>query len=123
VVASDRKDNPDGEALTGERVSAPFVVCHTPPAVTAKVAGFDGDAVRIEATASSPLARLTSASFAVDGKKWVNVFPADGLFDSKAETFAFKTEGLKPGTHVLVLRVRDAAGNNGSADVLFEVKK
>jgi hypothetical protein len=123
VVASDRKDNPDGDNLTGERVSAPFVVCHQAPEVSVKVAGFDGAQARIEAKAVSPLVRLTAASFAVDGKKWVNVFPTDGLLDSKSESFAFKTEGLKPGTHVLVLRVRDAAGNTGSADIVFEVKK
>ena len=122
VIASDRKDNPEAEALTGERVSLPFVVCHDAPAVTVKMAGIDGDRVVLEATARSPLVRLTSASFAVNGKKWINVFPSDGLFDSKTETFRFKTEGLKPGTYVLVLRVRDAAGNTGSADVVFKVQ-
>jgi outer membrane protein assembly factor BamB len=123
VVASDRKDNADADALTGERVSAPFVVCHTPPAVALKVLGAGADRVEVRATAASPLVRLTSASYAVDGKKWVNVFPADGLFDSKSEALAFAAEGLRPGTHVLVLRVRDAAGNTGSADVVFEVKQ
>jgi hypothetical protein len=123
IVASDRKDNPEGEALTGERISVPFVVCHEAPTVTVKTAGVDGDQVVIEATAASPLARLTSASFAVNGKKWINVFPADGLFDSKTETFKFKTEGMKPGTYVLVLRVRDAAGNTGSGDVVFTVQE
>ena len=122
VLASDRKDNPDREALTGERLSLPFVVCHEAPAVTIKTAGIDGDQVVLEATARSTLVRLTSASFSLNGKKWVNVFPADGLFDSKAETFRFKTEGLKPGTYVVVLRVRDAAGNTGSADVVFIVQ-
>jgi outer membrane protein assembly factor BamB len=123
IVASDRKDNPEAEALTGERVSAPFVVSHEPPAVSVKVTGIDGDRVRIEATARSPLVRLTAASFAVNGRKWVNVFPTDGLFDSKEETFRFQTETLKPGTYVLVLRVRDAAGNTGSGDVVFTVKE
>jgi hypothetical protein len=122
VVASDRRDNSDEDALTGQRVSGPFVVSHTPPAVTIKVTGMDGDRALIEATASSPLVRLTSASFALNGKKWVNVFPTDGLFDSKTETFKFKTESLKPGTYVLVLRVRDAAANTGSADVVFTVQ-
>jgi hypothetical protein len=122
VVASDRKDNPDEEALTGERVSVPFVVCHTPPTVTVKTTGIDGDQVQIEATSVSPLARITSASFAVNGKKWNSVFPVNGLFDSKEETFKFKTEGLKPGTYVLVLKVRDAAGNTGSGDVVFTVQ-
>ena len=122
VIASDRKDNPEGEALTGERVSAPFVVCHEGPAVTVKTAGIDGDRVVLEASARSPLVRLTAASFAVNGKKWINVFPTDGLFDSKAEAFRFSTESLKPGTYVVVLRVRDAAGNTGSADVVFNVQ-
>ena len=123
VVANDRKDNPDGEALTGERTSAPFVVSHTPPVVSVKVVGVEGDQAIVEATASSPLVRLTAASFAVNGKKWVNVFPTDGLFDSKSETFRFKTEDLKSGTHVLVLRVRDASGNLGSGDVVFSVRE
>jgi hypothetical protein len=65
--------------------------------------------------------RLTAASFAVNGKKWVQVFPTDGLFDSKRATFKFKTEALKPGTYVLVLKVQDAAGNTGSGDVVFTV--
>jgi hypothetical protein len=121
VVASDRRDNPAEEALTGERVSAPFAVAHTPPTVTVKLAGLDGDQAVVEATATDPMVRLTAASFAVNGKKWVNVFPTDGLFDSKTETFRFKTDSLKTGTHVLVLRVTDAAGNTGSGDVVFSV--
>jgi outer membrane protein assembly factor BamB len=121
IVASDRKDNPDEDALTGEKVSVPFVVCHEAPRVTVKVTAIEGGKARVEATAVSPLVRLTAASFAVNGKKWVNVFPTDGLFDSKSETFAFKTEELKPGTYVLVLRVKDAAGNTGASDVVFSV--
>ncbi len=121
VIVNDRKDNPEGEAMTGERVSLPFVVGHEAPAVTVKTSGIDGDRIMLEATARSPLVRLASASFAVNGKKWINIFPQDGLFDSKTETFRFQTESLKPGTYVLVLRVRDAAGNTGSADVVFSV--
>lgn len=119
VIAGDRKDNPQGQALIGERVSLPFVVCHEAPAVTLKTAGIDDGRVVLEATIRSPWVRLTSASFAVNGKKWVPIFPEDGLFDSKAETFRFQTESLKPGTYVLVLRVHDASGNVGSADVVF----
>jgi outer membrane protein assembly factor BamB len=122
VLASDRKDNPAEDTLSGERVSAPFVVSHTPPVVTVKVVGMDGDQAIVEATATDPLARLTTASFAVNGKKWVNVFPADGLFDARSEKFQFKTEALRPGTYVLVLRVKDAAGNTGSGDVVFTVQ-
>ena len=121
VVASDRKDNSEAEALIGERISNSFVVCHTAPTVKVKATPAAGGAL-IEATASSPLVRLTSASYTLNGKKWVNVFPADGLFDSAAKKFRFKTDGLKPGTYVVVLRVHDAAGNIGSGDVVFTVE-
>ncbi|HVS39297.1 MAG TPA: hypothetical protein VMS17_27315 [Gemmataceae bacterium] len=121
VVASDRKDNSDAEALTGEKTTNPFVVCHTPPVVQLK-AKVEGGRARIEATATSPLVRLTAGSYTFNGKKWTSVFPDDGLFDGPMRTFQFQTEALKPGTYVIVLRVKDAAGNVGSADVVFTVE-
>jgi hypothetical protein len=123
VVASDRRDNSAEDALTGERISAPVAVAHTPPTVTVKVTGMEGEQAVVEASAADPLVRLTEASFAVNGKKWINVFPTDGLFDSKTETFRFKTEPLRPGTYVLMLRVRDAAGNVGTGDAVFAVRE
>jgi hypothetical protein len=122
VVASDQRDNAPGEALSAERVSAPFAVSHVPPTVSVRVAGIEGDQAVIEAKAADPLVRLTEASFAVNGKRWSNVFPSDGLFDRKTATFRFKTEALRPGTYVLVLRVRDAAGNVGAGDIVFTVQ-
>jgi len=122
VVASDRKDNDEKDALTGEKISGTFVVNHIPPTVQVKVSGIEGGRVTMEASASSSLVRLTNASFSLNGKKWTNVFPTDELFDSKTEAFTFKTDGLKPGTYVVVLRVKDAAGNTGSADVVFTVQ-
>ena len=100
----------------------PFVVAHVPPAVTVKVVGMEGEQALLEAQATDPLVRLSAASFSVNGKPWVNLFPTDGLFDSKAEQFRFKTDALRPGTYVVVVRVRDAAGNTGSADVVFNVQ-
>jgi hypothetical protein len=122
VVASDRRDNGPEDAVTGERISAPVPVAHTPPIVSIKLAGLEGGQALLEAAATDPLVRLTEASFAVNGKRWVNVFPSDGLFDSKTEAFRFRTESLRPGTYVLVLRVRDAAGNTGSGDVVFTIQ-
>jgi outer membrane protein assembly factor BamB len=122
VVASDRKDNAPEDCLSAERVSAAVPVAHVPPTVTLKLAGVEGGRAQLEASATDPLVRLTEASFAVNGKKWASIFPTDGLFDSKSEQFRFQTEALRPGTYVVVLRVRDAAGNVGSADVVFTTK-
>jgi hypothetical protein len=121
VVASDRKDNPTEESLNGERISSRFVVSHTPPTVSVRFTGMDGDRAIIAATAVDSFVRIVSASYSVNGKKWQSVFPKDGLFDSKSETFQFKTDPLEPGTYVVVLRVVDAAGNGGSADTIFTV--
>src|SRR5205085_8454236 len=121
LVASDRKDNAPEETLTAERISAPVPVAHAAPTVTLRVTGFDGGQAVLDASAADPLVRLTEASFAVNGKRWANIFPVDGLFDSKTESFRFKTEALQPGSYVLMLRVKNAAGNVGSNDVLFTV--
>jgi hypothetical protein len=123
VVASDRPDNNDETALTGERIGGPFVVAHEPPATAVKVVGIDKGRATFEATAASGMVRLTAASYALNSGKWVNVVPTDGLFDAKAESFRFQSESLQPGTYVLVFRVRDAAGNTGTADVVFTIKR
>ncbi|MGE3803544.1 MAG: hypothetical protein AB7K24_02605 [Gemmataceae bacterium] len=122
IVASDRRDNPADQSLSGLRISAPIVVTHEPPRVVLKLVELDGGQAVLEATASNKLVRLTAASFSLNGRKWVNVFPRDGLLDGVEESFRFKTETLKSGTYVLVLRVVDAAGNTGSHDVVFTVK-
>jgi hypothetical protein len=123
IVASDRRDNSPEEALSSQRISPVVPVSHVPPTVQVKVNGMDGDRAIIEATATDSMVRLTEASFAVNGKKWSNVFPTDGLFDSKTENFRFTTDSLRPGTYVLILRVKDAAGNVGSGDVVFTVRE
>jgi hypothetical protein len=121
VVASDRRDNAPEETLTAERISAFVPVAHEAPAVTLRLKGFEGGQAVLEASASDPLVRITEASFAVNGKRWASVFPMDGIFDSKTEQFRIKTEALRPGTYVVMLRVKNAAGNVGSSDVLFTV--
>ncbi len=123
VTASDRRDNAPEETRTAQRTSLLVPVTHLPPVVTVKHVAFDGDQAIIEATATDPLVRLTEAQYSIDGKRWTNIFPKDGLFDEKTETFRFKTDALRPGAHVLVLRVRDAGGNLGAGDAAFSLIK
>lgn len=123
VVATDRPDNSEAEAAQGERISRAFTLDRTPPAVTAKVVGLEGDRAVVEATAADGESRLASAGAAVDGQAWSAVFPADGMFDGRTKRFRFRTEPLRPGTHVLVFKATDAAGNVGSADFVFEVRQ
>ncbi|MBX9680420.1 MAG: hypothetical protein K2X38_16805 [Gemmataceae bacterium] len=121
VVASDRRDNAPEDALTAEKVSGWIAVSNEPPAVAAKVANINGTHATIDVAATGSLVRLVEASYAIDGSRWSSAFPADGLFDSKQESLRIRTESLRPGTHVMVVRVKDAAGNVGSADAVFRI--
>ena len=100
-----------------------MTVAHEPPAVTLRIFAVEGDKAVIEADAVDSLSRLASASYSINGRKWVSAFPRDGLFDDKRKSFRFTTEALPPGTYVVVLRVKDAAGNTGTGDATFTVKE
>lgn len=117
VKASDRPSNNEDDALSREKVSDLFLVDHESPAVTIKAA-----ARRASAALKDKLTRIAKAAYAVDGREWVPVFPDDGLFDTPAETVTIPLPDLKPGTHLLVVRATDAAGNVGTGDVLIEVR-
>jgi len=114
VVATDRPSNPPAEALTRDRVSDPFLVDHQSPAVA--VAAIPGGAT---VTLKDDLTRIVKAAYALDGGDWVPVFPDDGLFDSPAEKITVALPDLKPGTHILMVRATDAAGNVGTGDIVL----
>ncbi len=117
VTATDRPSNNPDDAQTRDRESEPFLVDHEAPAVsvTAKSRG-------ATVTLKDNLTRLTKAAYALDGGEWTPVFPDDGLFDTPRETITISLPDLKPGTHVLVVRASDAAGNVGTGDALIEVR-
>ena len=122
VVASDAKDNGADAALTGQR-QASVVISHELPKLSVKVVGLDGERAVVEVTAESAHARLISAAVSHNGGKWRPLFPTDGLFDSRREALVFRTEPLRPGQQVLLIRVTDAAGNTAATDCVFVVKE
>ncbi|HMP01188.1 MAG TPA: hypothetical protein PKD86_04350 [Gemmatales bacterium] len=122
VVASDRQDNREEETLAGERISGLIVVNHEPPRLTARVLRVEQDRAVIEVQAEAAACRLVSAAYAQNGGKWTPLFPTDGLFDSPRKTLLFRSEPLRPGQHVVMIRVADAAGNSAAADCVFSVR-
>lgn len=119
LIASDRPSNNPADASTDERTSTPFLIDHDAPAVAVKVR----DRASAVVTLRDGLTRLVKADYAVDGGDWTPIFPDDGLFDSPDEQITVALPDLSPGTHLLMVRATDAAGNVGTGDVLLEVKK
>jgi hypothetical protein len=66
--------------------------------------------------ATSPL-RL--CEFSVDAGSWQPVESTDGVTDSPQERFHIHIEKLKPGEHLIVVRVYDSANNAGLARAIL----
>jgi hypothetical protein len=114
VTASDRPSNGPTEALVRDRVSDSFLVDHQSPSVSV-VAKPGGASVAIK----DDLTRIVKAAYALDGGEWMPIFPDDGLFDTPNESITIPLPNLKPGTHVLMVRATDAAGNLGTGDLVI----
>jgi hypothetical protein len=118
VTASDRPSNPAEEALDRERVSEPFVVDHQAPELRVTV---DRDLRSAAIEVRDAVTRVVKVEAALDGGAWSPCFPVDRIFDSTVESIKLPLGELRPGTHVLVVRATDAAGNVGAGDVVFRV--
>jgi hypothetical protein len=117
LTATDRPSNSADDALTRERDSLTFLVDHDPPTVTVKPEGAGAKVVL-----KDELTRLVKADYAVDGGAWTPIFPDDELFDSTEEKITLRIPDLKRGSHLVMVRATDAAGNVGSGDALIEIK-
>lgn len=117
LVADDRPSNSAEEALQSDRESDSFLVDREPPAVKIDVKGRE-----VAVALSDDLTRLAKAEYAINGGAWTPAFPDDGLFDSTEERVSLEFPDLKAGTHLLMIRATDAAGNVGAGDALIQIK-
>lgn len=123
IVASDADANPPALAKTAEIVSAPATLDTTPPAITVAAAAPAGaDAAIAHFNAQDATSALTRAEYSIDAGPWRMLLSDDGIIDAPAEAFTVHATGLKPGQHLLMLRVWDTAGNRGSAQALVTVR-
>jgi hypothetical protein len=124
VQASDAPDNPEGTAITTERISTPFLIDNIPPALvnlrTASRAGTTRDrtTVTVSGSAVDADSRIAKIEFSVDGGDWKQVFPDDAIFDSLTEKFHFDALDLPPGEHAITVRASDSQRNVSVGKIL-----
>jgi hypothetical protein len=117
LVASDAADNPAADAKTAELISAPAIMDTAPPLVNLLSASPAAAHFR----ARSRYAPISQAECAVDGGPWQPLLSDDGMLDSLEESFTVSAAGLPPGEHVLMLRVANESGNQGSAKAVVQI--
>lgn len=117
IVASDAPEHTDADTLTGDRVSAGFVIDTTPPVVTSltatRAAGDRLHAVFEARDLSSPIAH---AEYSLDAGPWQYVEPVGGISDSLTERYDWTVPltAEAAAEHVLAVRVYDRFENMAS---------
>lgn len=115
VEASDEPANPPDQVLKHALESDTIVVDNTPPRID--TLALTGRRLKVRAVdGTSPIARV---EIAVDGRtEWRPLAPADGVFDTVDESVDADVSSIvPPGSHVVVVRAFDAAGNAVSRDL------
>ncbi len=116
VTARDSAANPPALALGSARESTPFEIDNTPPLLAATLV--TGPPARVRLLARDDGSAILRAEYALDGQRWVEIYPQDGLCDALEETFEIGPAlPASAGPHVLVMRVSDSLGNIASTQV------
>ena len=111
VTVSDLPDNPPGQELTAQLVSAPFLIDNSAPVIEGLSASLSGARLSARWRASDALSVLYSAEYSLDGGEWLAVDPTTTITDSQAHDYALALDGLAAGEHTLAVRVTDAYDN------------
>lgn len=118
VVASDSPANPPNLAREAELVSAPVLIDNTPPLVTASAPRRSDSHLEIDIEAVDQASPLRRCEYSIDAGPWIPIEAADGVTDSPRERFLLALDRLRPGEHLVVIRVYDAANNAGLTKVV-----
>lgn len=119
IVASDAPSNAAQYAQQSELVSSPVLIDNTPPTVSVGEPSRSGAVLDINLEATDKTSPLRLCEYSLDAGFWQPIEAVDGITDSPHERFQLHLDKLRPGEHLLVFRVYDAANNAGLARVIL----
>ena len=116
VTASDARSNTTTTKLTGSRISDPVVVDNTGPEIKTVEQKIDAENgkkfVTLRLQVSDELSAIGQLQYTVDSNaEWKGTVPDDLVYDTTDEKFTIVIEDLKPGEHILAVKVQDDLGN------------
>jgi sugar lactone lactonase YvrE len=119
VAATDRPSNAKEYAKEAEQISAPVLIDNTPPAIKLSAPRRTDRHVEVDVEAVDQLSPLRRCEYSLDAGAWMVVEAADGVTDGPREDFHIVLDGVRPGEHLLVVRVFDSGGNAGLGKVVL----
>lgn len=115
VTASDAPDNPPGQELSGELVSAPFLIDNTAPEISGLAASRSGDKITVRWKARDASSLIQKAEYSVDGGEWLLAQPTTRLSDAAEHDYVLELSGLPAGERTIAVRVTDDYDNQAVA--------
>ena len=119
VVASDAPSNSPEYARQAEMISTAVLMDSTPPSVNIGPPKRNGASLDIEVEGADKISPLRLCEYSLDAGSWQPIEAEDGVTDSPREKFRLHLDKLRPGEHLLVFRIYDAANNAGLGRVLI----
>jgi len=112
VTASDERSNTPQTKLTGSRVSDAAVVDNTAPIVKKFSVSKSGKTVTLKLKVADEYSVIGKVDYTIDSNtEWKGATPDDLVCDTAEEDFTLVLEDLKPGEHVVSVRISDDLGN------------
>ncbi len=122
VIASDHLSNPPGQARTASRESEAFLIDNTGPSVEVVEKRSDGNRFTARIDVKDRVSIIRDVRFYLNGGERRPLFPEDGFFDSRRETFEIELDELEPGHHSLIVVAEDESGNERVRKIHFDVE-
>jgi hypothetical protein len=115
VTATDSPDNPPGQELSGQLVSAPFLIDNTAPEISGLTAARSAGKLEVRWRAVDASSPIQSAECSVDGGDWLPVQPTTKISDSSAHDYVLGLGQIPAGEHTIAVRVTDDYDNHSVA--------
>ena len=117
VTASNAPSAPFNAVLTSTWRTAPFIINHTPPAISELSAVAEGEGVRVRFLARDATSILKEAAISADGDRWLQIVPEDRVFDQKEERFEVLVPRVEIRGDRVLVKVVDQDNNEQTAAV------
>jgi len=113
LTASDAPSNPAGLELASDKTSPALVIDNSLPVVKGFTAVRAGASLDVAFQAEDAYSYIEEVKVLVRPGQWRVVFPADGIADSRMESFKFSLKLPAGAENQVTVRVRDSFGNVG----------